>query len=202
MKDRDFGSPGTPFPELFPARDLTSEERAAHDEDPRPGSCFTPRTGVSRRVSQSDTDLLIRVELWSRAPASARAMFEELMGIPRWRPGAITDPMVPTTYQRGGIDSDPFVRLLAYRAWGNRDRGWFEERGVRSGELVAAVDGGLRGFWVACAWPGETVIGRAASDAWPGELVEIAKRPGAPRDGEIRVADRLRVEPRGQSTTR
>lgn len=28
------------------------------------------------------------------------------------------------TGQRGGIHSDPLVRLLAFRAWGDRDRAW------------------------------------------------------------------------------
>ena len=38
---------------------------------------------------------------------------------------------VCATRQRGGIDSDPMVRLLAYRAWGDRDRTWFERRSER-----------------------------------------------------------------------
>ncbi|HET7504300.1 MAG TPA: hypothetical protein VFK02_24935 [Kofleriaceae bacterium] len=200
MRSRSFDPRGNPYPELFPERDLTREERAAHDDDPRPGSCFAPLTGVSHMVSQSDTDLLIRVELWSHAPGSARSMFEELMGIPRWRPGAITDPMVPTTYQRGGIDSDPFVRLLAYRAWGNRDRRWFDERGVRAGDLVAQIlDAGRRGTWVARARPGEPVIGEVVAAARPGELVEIVKRRATVHDTELRVDDRLRDDPEAAS---
>ena len=34
--------------------------------------------------------------------------------------------------QRGGIHSDPLVRLLAYRKWANRDRAWFERAQVPS----------------------------------------------------------------------
>jgi hypothetical protein len=218
MTDRRPRTPSTPYPELFPDRELTRDERAAHDEDPRPGSCFSPHTGESHLVTQSDTDILIRVELWSQAPESARALFEKLIGVPRWRPGSITDPLVPTTYQRGGIDTDPFVRLLAYRAWGDRDRTWFSHRGVRAGDLVAAAGNGPRStIRVACAWSGETVLGTAAADARPGELVEVvpavAPPPESPESRDppearaspgtrFRVADRPRAEPRDRTTPR
>jgi hypothetical protein len=125
------------------------------------------------------------------------------MGIPRWRPGCVTDPMIPTTYQRGGIDSDPLVRLLAYRAWRDRDRRWFTDRGVRSGDLVAATRRDLDTAAVALAWQGEPVLGRAVADARPGELVQVARdatAAPAPRGAaaeRFRVTDRLRAEPTG-----
>jgi hypothetical protein len=205
MSDHHTRTANTPHRDLFPDHDLTPDERAAHDEDPRPGSCFGPGGGDSYLLTQSDTDILIRVELWSQAPHSARAQFEALIGTPRWRPGCVTDPLVPTTYQRGGVDSDPLVRLLAYRAWGNRDRTWFAERGVRSGESLTGIGRDVRGeIEVALAWPGESVLGRAVADARAGELVEVVKTGAVPKprrayDPErFRVTDRLRVEPVGR----
>jgi hypothetical protein len=78
--------------------------------------------------------------------------------------------------QRGGIDSDPLVRLLAFRAWGDRDRYWFEDRGVRRGDAVDHIDG----FTVvahaavpviARTWNILASCGQALEDGRPGEVV-------------------------------
>jgi hypothetical protein len=194
MTDPRIRSSTPPYRDLFPDHDLTPDERAAHDEDPQSGSCFGPDGADSYLISQSDTDILIRVELWSQASPDARAQLEALIGVPRWRPGWITDPMVPTTYQRGGIDSDPLVRMLAYRAWGDRDRRWFEDHGVRSGDIVAATGRDRRGsIKVALAWNAEARFGRAMADAHPGEIVEVERIDMAAPPERCRVTDRTRV---------
>jgi hypothetical protein len=96
-------------------RDLTDEERAAIADEPRPGRWALS----SRELSQHGTDVAIVAELWRD-----------------WRNGPIYEIVAPwlthsdeTTVsggyhaqQRGGNHSDPLVRLLAFRAWGNRDR--------------------------------------------------------------------------------
>ena len=46
--------------------------------------------------------------------------------LPRLDPHLAPQQYITATRQRGGIDSDPMVRVLAYRAWKDRDRGWFE----------------------------------------------------------------------------
>ena len=198
MTDPRTRQPPPLYRDLFPDHDLTPDERAAHDEDPRSGSCFGTDGADSYLISQGDTDILIRVELWSRASPTARGQLEELIGVPRWRPGCITDPMVPTTYQRGGIDSDPLVRMLAYRAWGDRDRRWFEDHGVRNGDIVAAAGRDRHGsIKVAVAWNAEPVFGRAMADARAGEIVEIARIDIA-APVRCRVTDRTRLEPPGR----
>ena len=58
MTDPRTREPQLPYRDLFPDHDLTPDERAAHDEDPRSGSCFGPDTGDSYLLSQADTDIL------------------------------------------------------------------------------------------------------------------------------------------------
>jgi hypothetical protein len=126
-------------PSLLPIRDLTPDERAAHDEDPRPG-VWTAELGADlRALTQEQTDVLIRSELVHVAAAAEReevlAAVGGLDGLSSVRVAVAPDLVRDITRQRGGIDSDPLVRLLAYRAWGDRDRRWFELRGSES-ELV------------------------------------------------------------------
>ena len=113
-------------------------------------------------------------------------------------------------YQRGGIDSDPLVRLLAWRAWGDRDRQWFEERGVRKGDAVkmAWEKPGLPGVGmrVSARWSSDTEPdGIALHDARPGEMVKIDFRARRYRPvgvtGNFRASDRLREEPARPSGT-
>ena len=106
-------------------RPLTPEERAAHDEDPRSGVWARESGADLRLLTQEETDELIRSELALEASApNERSEVQRMIG----GSGAwLVNP--PATKQRGGIDSDPLVRLLAYRAWGDRDRQWFETAG-------------------------------------------------------------------------
>jgi hypothetical protein len=122
-----------PRPSLFDVRELTPEERAAHDEDPRPG-VWTAELGADLRVlTQDQTDALIRGELVHVAAPAERehvlAVVGGWDGLRSVRVAAAPDLVREITRQRGGIDSDPLVRLLAYRAWGDRDRRWPELRG-------------------------------------------------------------------------
>jgi hypothetical protein len=127
---------------LLPDRPLTPEERAAHDEEPRPGVWAGESHADLRKLTQEETDVFIRAELWyaELRPPAEQAELTAVLGEP-WhikltRPrtshdGPGPEPWVmPAASQRGGIDSDPLVRLLAYRAWGDRDRSWFELRGL------------------------------------------------------------------------
>lgn len=119
-----------PRPSLLAARELTPQERVAHDEAPRPG-VWTAELGADLRVlTQDQTDVLIRGELVHVAAPAER---EEVLAAIGSRDGfgsvrvpAPSGLVRDITRQRGGIDSDPLVRLLAYRAWGDRDRRWFE----------------------------------------------------------------------------
>lgn len=110
---------------LFPERDLTPEERAAHDEDPRPG--WT--TDGAHRLDQQQTDTLIRAELYCFGDLeqyqSEIATRRQLLGEPAFIGLQIGKRQhIAVHEQRGGIDRDPMVRLLAFRAWGDRDRMW------------------------------------------------------------------------------
>lgn len=99
-------------------RELTPEERAAHDAQPRPGIWVGDLGADGRVLSQADTDALIRARLVHHVPRPEVRQLAHGSYLPTFHALA--------TRQRGGIDSDPLVRLLAYRAWGDRDRRWFE----------------------------------------------------------------------------
>jgi hypothetical protein len=112
----------------------------------------------------------------------------------------ITGPLQSAaTYQcqSGGIHHDPLVRLLAFRAWGDRHRYWFDERGVRKGDRVRRLPAPVFELepCVGRAWPGEPSFGPACADALPGQRVEVE----APRDSPpltlFLVADRPREPP-------
>jgi len=112
-----------PCPSLLPVRDLTPEERVAHDEDPRPGVWAGESGADLRALTQEDTDQLIRADLWHNAPLGEHLQLKGVIGELRAVFVAIDEAQEMRIYtQRGGIDSDPLVRLLAYRAWGDRDR--------------------------------------------------------------------------------
>jgi hypothetical protein len=137
---------------------------------------------------------------------------EQIIGRPRCLMVGVLPNRSPAGQQRGGIDSDPLVRLLAWRAWGDRDRQWFEERGVRKGDEVTRLPG--RAPSIAAAWSGDGVIGIAAHDAQPGEEIRVVldvvgQRPMFAGDyagpaGSLvawRVGDRLREEPQRPGRT-
>lgn len=111
---------------LLPDRPLTSEERAAHDEDPRPGVWAGQLSCDLREFSQDETDALIRRELLDSVVIADHDQIRSLVGAPAVvDTGRVAGVNPWARCQRGGIDSDPLVRLLAYRAWGDRDRRWF-----------------------------------------------------------------------------
>lgn len=93
-------------------------------------------------LTQHETDVLICAELWQRLLGDAllanvyslAQQIEDVLG--QQRVVSITVAYQPDTSstvrtrqvlayeQRGGIHSDPLVRLFAYRTWGDRDRIW------------------------------------------------------------------------------
>ncbi len=177
---------------------------------PRPGVWADQAGADLRSLTQDETDVLIRSEIWHWcAPLGISVReFTEVVGIVGNPTGVLVDPVKcsdGTTLaqrawrQRGGIDSDPLVRLLAFRIWGERDRQWFELRGVKAGDSVglppySAIT--TEGVWVSLAWPSDQVIGCATHDARPGEVVALANplRWNA-NHLRCRVSDRRRARP-------
>ena len=108
---------------LLPDRPLTPEERAAHDDEPRPGVWAGESGADLRALTQEETDALIRAELWHNVPPAEQLELKGVIGeLQRVLVAAGKAKEIQISAQRGGIDSDPLVRLLAYRAWGDRDR--------------------------------------------------------------------------------
>lgn len=190
---------------LDPLPDPAAEARAvaaARDDTERPGTWYGDEGADGRQLTQDQTDCLIRDELFwlSLTLTSASAEIEAAIG-PR-SVVALEGLPYAVNHQRGGIDSDPLVRLLAYRAWGERDRRWFEDRGVRKGDRVRLLWNPLASGRppAVLAWGHEVAWGVASVDAWPGQLVEVRSLMfDAPMfdDGrmiEYRVGDRLRAE--------
>jgi hypothetical protein len=138
---------------ILDERELTEAERAAIADEARPGvwveeheifskvndwplSRRTGRTveiksqieirGDGRVLDQHETDLLIVTGLHRHDDFEQKALVE----VVGW-PVAISfdcfgsfGDQQQAFEQRGGIHSDPLVRLLAVRAWGDRDRTW------------------------------------------------------------------------------
>lgn len=119
---------------LLDERDLTGDERAAIADEPRPGVwieegggshfgenggvSFTTTIGDGRTLSQHETDILIVTEMWNdlgRRDETRRLISQWLV------PMTVGGP-AHARHQRGGVHSDPLVRLFAYRTWGDRDR--------------------------------------------------------------------------------
>jgi hypothetical protein len=134
-------------PSLLTDHALTDEERAAHDEEPRTGIVPQAQGAFSEwaggKLTQDATDTLIRTELLSLVRAGERAeVLRAIGGDPSLvfiRSVFHHDKHLVVSYQRGGIDSDPLVRLLAYRAWGDRDQRWFDGREPRNRATLRAV---------------------------------------------------------------
>jgi hypothetical protein len=118
-------------------RPETPEDREAERDEPRPGVWAGEPRADLRALTQDETDLLIRRELVASASSAdvmnVIAAVGGVVEMPPWH------SPVPRC-QRGGIDSDPLVRVLARRAWGDRDREWFELRGVWKGDHVGLAD--------------------------------------------------------------
>jgi hypothetical protein len=196
---------------LDPTGDLDAE-RAAMEETERPGTWFGDDGADGRWLTQEQTDMLVRAELWRHAVRHVTglpdALNEELRGII----GELRMLELSTetgdgysvrrrsrraSQQRGGIDSDPLVRLLAWRAWGDRDRFWLQDRGVRKGDAITLVSSET----CARAWPADHHIGPATHDARPGETLWLAY-PNPPAyerttgaQTMFRVSDRPREKP-------
>lgn len=179
-------------------RDITPEDLEAERDVPRPGVWAGEERSDLRALTQDETDTLIRHGLWWRAtwgskddPSETIDEVARLLLALGFRPGTIPTGvrfgMEMGYHQRGGIDSDPLVRVLARRAWGDRDRTWFELRGVRKGDPVS--EDGTR---VARTRPGERLIGKALTDAQTGAEVLIGALDDPSRFRISRVSDRLR----------
>jgi hypothetical protein len=102
-----------------------------------------------RALTQDETDALIRAELVLSATAAQRDEVVRAVGKPcavdlgnahRDGGGGLQAHGILFAHcQRGGIDSDPLVRVLARRAWGDRDRQWFELRAVRARDAARVL---------------------------------------------------------------
>jgi hypothetical protein len=135
---------------LLVERDLTPQEREAVADEPRAGvwvetdaPTYPHEAGDGRELTQDQTDCLIVTELG----LATDEPFNEFV--------ALVDPWVRPVYlasanpvrmhdarqQRGGIHSEPLVRLLAFRTWGDRDRKWFE---FCVGDRVELIGGSSR----------------------------------------------------------
>jgi hypothetical protein len=144
-------------PSLLAARELTPEERAAHDEDPRPGVWAGEPGADLRKLTQDQTDALVRWELWETASPADRDEVAKMIG----QRHAVRLPVAGFEHsegrlaacQRGGIDSDPLVRLLAYRAWGDRDRS-DDARIAEAEERLSWLFKSLQDFPTVSAWCG------------------------------------------------
>ncbi|MEJ7601256.1 MAG: hypothetical protein WKG01_25350 [Kofleriaceae bacterium] len=132
---------------ILAERQLTDAERDAVADHERPGvwievhfdDPISPHDG--RTLSQHATDLLIVNEVLRREPDHADELrpFLPPRGVPMSWLITLGDG-VTATQQRGGIHSDPLVRLLAYRTWGDRDRTW-RKRDSAEPFLADEIDG-------------------------------------------------------------
>lgn len=109
----------------------THDERAAVRAEPWPGKWYGDGYGLhadGRDLTQHETDVLIANELWSHCVSwltSTEAIIA-VLGEPKLIEFVVSPPggfirVERATQQRGGIASDPLVRLIAWRAWGGRD---------------------------------------------------------------------------------
>jgi hypothetical protein len=169
-------------------REQTPEDREAALEDPRPGLWAGELGADLRELTQDLTDVLIRHELLKRAEDADWAELDRAFGkLPRVR--FVVDGLdVRAAVQRGGIDSDPLVRVLAWRAWGHRDRRWFELRGVRRGEELVEHHWGL----VELRRGKEQWYAYALADGRPGQRIEADY--GSLGIATVKIGDRPRNE--------
>jgi hypothetical protein len=165
---------------------------ATDGEVARPGVWAGEDGADLRKLTQAQTDALIRGELIRSAPAAERAALIRDFGEPREVVMPSSKPAGTSAachVQRGGLDSDPRVRALAHRAWGDRDAQWFGLRGVHKGEGV--MGGPLTP--VSPARRHQMYDGRALQDGRPGDVIEVDYGPiGTAR---VTVGDGLREEP-------
>jgi hypothetical protein len=158
----------------------------------RPGVWAGEEGADLRKLTQEQTDALIRGELIRSAPAAERAALIRDYGEPREvvvRSSKPAGMSAACHVQRGGLDSDPRVRALAHRAWGDRDARWFALRGVHKGEGV--MGGPLSP--VSPVRRHQMYDGRALQDGRPGDVIEIDYGPIG--TAWVTVGDGLREEP-------
>jgi hypothetical protein len=108
--------------------DITPREREIEALEPRPGwvSVGMVHDEIEYEMtSQESTDYLIvhELERWAVPPSELKE-FEQLTKAFRKSPGPLVEARRYIGQQHGGIHSDPFVRVLAFRAWGRRDLDW------------------------------------------------------------------------------
>ncbi len=142
--------------------ELTAEERAAIADEARPGvwieehvilaaeqndgKPIVDRRGDGRVLDQAQTDSAIAAALFRLAgPAEQESVLRTVIASLKCdRPiDGVTSKStgkVFATDQRGGIHSDELVRLLAFRAWGDRDRRWFERQEDRKRLAIEKVN--------------------------------------------------------------
>lgn len=114
---------------LFDPTGDVDAERMAIAMTERPGFWVGDRDSDGRTLDQHDTDLLICSEVWL-----TRSLLEILDAAGAELRGALGEPYMIAmiigrrkcrgTMQRGGIHSDPLVRMIAFRAWNRRDIDW------------------------------------------------------------------------------
>lgn len=124
---------------------MTPDEIAARDDEPRPGVWLQQERedydGTGAPLDQVQTDHLIAYELLCRLRGDE---FDEVADLGRALvPLRVPSPLGPAlaSQQRGGIHSEPAIRVLAFQTWGDRDRRWGE---IKSGtELFVDDHGGV-----------------------------------------------------------
>lgn len=192
-------------------REPTPEDVEAEREAARPGVWSGEPGADLRKLTQDETDAQIRAELIASVSFDERGEVARACGVPvDYRrvdlPVTGSPSLLHAYVQRGGIDSDPLVRILARRAWGDRDRQWFEMRGVRKGEEVEIVSDPRDPVIIAKRWVGRwsagTALGNGAGTALgngaPGDQVDVEWSFNGPGDSRVlryRVGDRLREPP-------
>jgi hypothetical protein len=162
---------------ILDERELTDAERAAIADEPRPGVWIQDAdplrgrhfVGDGRLFSQDNTDCLIARELeWShRVDHALLTPWRRTVQV-EWDAHLKKPRSAPAEQQRGGIHSDPLVRLLAFRAWGDRDRAFLDDTGVLAGEPVTRLNN-----TIVKAWPSEAPYWVASRNAMPGEQISI-----------------------------
>jgi len=173
---------------LLDARELTAEERAAVADEPRPGVWIDAKNWANdgRVLSQEDTDVAIVTELWASTAGNARAHEALRDAVHPW--------LDDSTYtQRGGIHSDPLVRLLAYRAWGERDRRWTKRDTART---IASGDTTDVERWRSVyGFDGFVIYNQASQRRQAFEATRSSRRSVVERSyAELAVADQARSE--------
>lgn len=118
---------GRGLPRSLLNRDDDEPERAEIEAmEPRPGYVFQGQVHDEihyERLNQQYTDALIVRELQDHhVPDDELDDFERLAG--HFLGNKTINHRWGSRSQIGGVHSDPFVRLLAFRAWGRRDLDW------------------------------------------------------------------------------